>query len=459
MRPLDMDMEEMHARLVAWLRGRIPSAQELRLAPLKKPSAGFSNETFLSELSWREDGQEHSQGIVIRLEPTRFLTFPEYDLSRQFRIMKALSSTDVPVPRVLWLEEGKSVLGCSFFVMERVDGEIPSEVPPLHVFGYCKEATPERRAKIWWSGIETLARIHAVDWKGLGLSFLGEPKGGTDPIDKQLDYYEYYLDWARRGEPQPILQAALKWLRENRYAPRRVSLCWGDARLGNLIFRNDEVVAVLDWEMAFLGDPEADLGWWIYLDWALSEGTGIPRLEGFPGKEETIRYYEKVSGTKVENYFYNEVFAAFRFGVIMCALATKMKDMGLPVSPIHMGPDTVTTRWLAKALGLAPPGQPQQGPTRLEERTVRVQFHLTGPGGHDWYLVAQGGQGTRHEGTVENPDVTVTASAADWYAIRRGEIDRTEAFIGGRLKVEGDMTLLMRLEDLISRLSEEEAKA
>ena len=72
-------------------------------------------------------------------------------------------------------------------------------------------------------------------------------------------------------------------------APGRVALNWGDARLPNLIFRDDRVAAVLDWEMAFLGDPEADLAWWLFLDWQGCDGYGIPRLDGFPSREQTVR--------------------------------------------------------------------------------------------------------------------------------------------------------------------------
>lgn len=306
---------------------------------------------------------------------------------------------------------------------------------------------------MWWSGVENLARIHTLDWEGLGLAFLGVPKGGTGPLDEQLDYYERFLQWTRGEEPRPILDAALKWLKENRFAPKRVTLCWGDSRLPNLIFRDDEVVGVLDWEMAFLGDPEADLGWWLFLDWHHSEGLGIPRLEGFPTSEETVRRYEELTGWKVENCLYHEVMAAFRFGVIMVSVGRAMKESGIPSSTPDIGKDNPCTQRLATLLDLPPPGEGAREVTRIEEITVRVQFHLTGPGGHDWYLVSDRGKGTRHEGTVENPDVTLTAAAADWEAIQRGELDRTQAYLGGKLAIEGDLTLMMQLEDMISRLS------
>ena len=448
----ETDVETIYARLTGWLRGKLPSAGDLRLSPLKRPAAGLSNETLLADLSWREDGIERSEGLVIRLEPREFV-FPEYDLAKQFRVMQCLAETDVPVPEVRWLEEGEEVLGRPFFVMRKIEGEIASEVPTYHTFGLFLEATPERRAKMWWSGVETLAKIHALDWQRLGLSFLGAPKGGTGPLDQQVDYYERFLEWTRGDEPQPVLEAALAWLKEHRFSPERVTLCWGDSRLPNLIFRDDEVAGVLDWEMAFLGDPESDLAWWLFLDWHHSEGLGIPRLEGLPDTEETIRRYEELTGWKVEHALYHEVLAAFRFGVIMVSVVRNMKERGLPTATADLGTNNPCTRRLATLLELPPPGAPARQLTRIDEVTVQVQFHLTGPGGHDWYLVSDKGKATRHEGTAENPDVTVTVSAADWEAIQGGELDRTQAYLGGKLVIEGDLTLMMQLEDAISKLS------
>src|SRR3989304_3134600 len=140
---------------------------------------------------------------------------------------------------------------------------------------------------MWWSGIDTLARIHALDWKSTGLSFLGEPPVGTSATRQQLEYYKRFMDWAEDGEPQPTLRAALDWLNEHDYARNRLALCWGDSRLPNVIYRDGRVVGVLDWEMAFLGDPEADLAWWLFMDWFASGGYGVARLDGRPGGGET----------------------------------------------------------------------------------------------------------------------------------------------------------------------------
>jgi putative sterol carrier protein len=145
--------------------------------------------------------------------------------------------------------------------------------------------------------------------------------------------------------------------------------------------------------------------------------------------------------------------AAFRFGVIMASVARNMRKAGSTTAAADMGTNNPCTRRLAELLDLPPPGRPAREVTRIEEMTVLVQFHLTGPGANDWYLVADKGKGTRHEGTVENPDVALTAAATDWDAIQRGELDRTQAYLGGKLAIEGDLTLMMQLEDTISKLS------
>jgi len=168
MRTKERDLASVHAGLTQWVRGKMPSAGEVALSPLTKPSAGVSNETLLCDLSWREGGALRTQGLVVRLAPTDFPVFPEYDLPRQARVMRCLAGTDVPVPEVLWLEEDASILGCPFYVMKRIDGDIPSEVPLYHAFGLCFDATPERRANMWWSGIRTLASIHSLDWRRRG---------------------------------------------------------------------------------------------------------------------------------------------------------------------------------------------------------------------------------------------------------------------------------------------------
>ena len=451
-----VELGELQAKLLAWLQKKMPGAKDLAISNLERSGAGISNETFLFNLTWQERAKPRSEGMVLRCAPRSFPVYPDYDLSIQFRVMNALHGSKVPVARVHWLEEDAGVLGAPFYVMTRVEGVVPPEFPPYHSFGVYFESTPQKRAKMWWSAVEAMTQAHKADWKKLGLSFLGVPKGGTDPLDRQLDYFERYLNWAKDspGEKQPILESALKWLRENRYFPARVTLCWGDARMPNTMFSPDgDVVALFDWEMAFLGDPQADLAFFLLLDWVDSEGYGIPRLEGAPGRDETLQRYEELTGWKVDQLHFNEVLAVFRAGIVMLKVLKNFKKLGVALDQKDAESNNPCTQRLASLLGLPAPGAPARQTTRVEDITVTVQFHLTGEGGCDWYAVCKEGRATRREGTVENPNCTLTASAADWAAIQSGELDRFNAWTSGKLKIDGDMTLMLQLEDAISKLT------
>ena len=184
-----------------------------------------------------------------------------------------------------------------------------------------------------------------------------------------------------------------------------------------------------------------------------SEGYGIPKLEGTPGVTETIRRYEELTGWKVNNYFYNEVLAAFRAGVVMLKVFKNFKKMGVALPQEDIELNNVCTQKLAALLGLPSPGEPTRQTTRVEDVTVTVQFHLTGPGGGDWYAVCEKGAATRYEGTAQNANCTLTVSAQDWAAIQRGDVDRFNAWTSGKLKIDGDMTLFLQLEETLSRLN------
>jgi aminoglycoside phosphotransferase (APT) family kinase protein len=329
-RDLKLDLETIQARLEGWFRGRIPDAQELSLSPLRMPGMGASNETFFFDLHRRDGQQRKLEKLVVRWSPMRFPLYPKYDMKEQFLLLQHLQRTAVRVPEVRWLEEDASLIGSPFYVMERIEGWIPEDNPSYHREGPLFEGSPRYREAIWWQGVETLAAIHTLDWEKLGLGFLGAPADGTDPIDRHIAYYEKMLGMAEE-EPPAVLVEAMRWLRDNAIVPRRVSLCWGDARLGNLIFHGEKVVGVLDWEMSLLGDPDSDLLWFLLMDWALSEGHFVApaeRLDGLPGREQTVAHYERATGRKVQNVFYHDVFATWRFAVIMHRADAILKATG-----------------------------------------------------------------------------------------------------------------------------------
>lgn len=347
------DPEETRRRLTPWLAARIPGA-DVAITSLAPPAnTGFSSDTLILDVAWREDGRTREEGLVIRIEPRECTVFPEYDIAQQFRVIQALArDTDVPVPPVRWLETDATLLGAPFFVMTKVDGRVPPDNPPYHVTGWMTEVEPAERTALWWDGLQVLARIHRLDWRALGFDFLAAQTPG---LEAQLRYYDRYLAWAARGRPQPVAEAARAWLERHKPREEPLGLCWGDARIGNMIFDRGRCRAVLDWEMVTLGNPEQDLAWWLFLDRHHSEGIGVDRLAGLPGRAETVARYEELVGRRVEHLEYYEMFAGFRFAVIMCRIIQMMITFGALPADSDMETNNIVTQLLAKMLGLPPP--------------------------------------------------------------------------------------------------------
>ena len=135
-----------------------------------------------------------------------------------------------------------------------------------------------------------------------------------------------------------------------------MTLSWGDSRIGNIIWDDFECAAVLDWEMAGLGQPEMDLGWWLYFDLQFSDGLGVPRPAGFGSHEETIDHYAEVLGRPLRDLFFYEVFAGFRFAVVMARLADLLVGSDTLPGDSDMATNNLATQLLAKMLDLPAPG-------------------------------------------------------------------------------------------------------
>jgi aminoglycoside phosphotransferase (APT) family kinase protein len=356
--PEQRDLAQARRQLQSWLEAKLPDASGVELSELSAPAfTGFSNETLLFDAGWTTGGAGHREPLVARVLPTAHAVFLEQNFDLQYRVMSALgAATDVPVPRMFWLETDESILGSPFYVMERVDGEVPGDNPPYTTQGWLYDSTPGDQERLWWSGIDRMADIHNLDWKSLGLEFLEAPGVGTAGLDDQLEYYDRYFTWAARGEPNPVVEAALAWVQANRPASDEPkALCWGDARIGNMIFSDYTCAAVLDWEMVTLGDPVQDLGWWLFLDRHHAEGTGVPRLPGFPSHEETVARWETRTRRSAQDLEFYEVFAALRFAVVMIRIATLIVQFELMPPGIDLATNNAVTRLLAKMLHLPAP--------------------------------------------------------------------------------------------------------
>jgi aminoglycoside phosphotransferase (APT) family kinase protein len=319
--PKPRDPAQTTAVLDGWLAGKLPGA---KIVSLETPEfSGFSSETLMLDV-------QHDAGLdryAVRVAPLHYQVFPEVRFPEQYRLMRILhEKTDIGVPPVFWYEEDQALLGAPFFVMPRLEGRVPTDMPPYHTGGWvAEEAGPADRERIWWSALDVLARVHRVDAAALGLGFVDQPRWGRMGLDQRLGYYEYYMNWAWPG-PKPTAERALAWLRAHQPAePDPPVLQWGDARIGNIIFAEDGTPnAVLDWEAASFGQPEEDLAWFLFLDRHHSEGVYVPRLDGFPSAEATIARYEELLGRPMRNMAYYEVLSGFKFTVIMSRIGNAM---------------------------------------------------------------------------------------------------------------------------------------
>ena len=317
--PLVEDIDNTRSKLEHWLseyRG-----QAITIPQLSIPEAtGMSNVTLLFDINWEEGGESRSEPIVARLQPEIDRpVFPDYDLSLQYEVMDVVGrSSDIPVPQLRGLETDRSLLGVQFYFMKRTDGRIPTDMPPYNMDGWMMHETSlEQRRSLWLAAVDTMARFHRLDYRAMGFDKLHVE--GKTPLQQQLDYWQHYHDWALEGTRHATCQRALDWLYANQPQDEPTVLCWGDSRLGNIIFKDslDGVAAVLDWEMAVLGNPVQDLAWFNYMDSTFADGLGMPRLEGLPAYDETVTRWEEASGFSARDYDYYTLFAGMRYGLIL----------------------------------------------------------------------------------------------------------------------------------------------
>jgi aminoglycoside phosphotransferase (APT) family kinase protein len=342
-----------------WLSEHLGAVGSVVVSNLQAPPAnGFSSETLLFDAQWTSPGGDETQRpMVIRVRPTAHTVFLNPDFSVQYRVQKALCGTPgIPLPDIHWYEENSALLGAPFYAMTRVAGVVPEDSPPYTFGGWVLDADAEDQRRLWWSGIEAMAAVHRTDWQALDLHFLDDSSRGTLGLDQQLSYYREFLSWASEGLPQPVPEATLSWLETNRPPEEHPPvLCWGDSRLGNMIFEDFACRAVLDWEMTTLAQPELDLAWWLWFDRQFSEGLGVGRPPGFPTPAETVARYEELLGREVRHLDWYEVFAGFRFSVVLVRLASLLRHEDLLPVESDFQTNNLCTQLLAKTLGFPAP--------------------------------------------------------------------------------------------------------
>lgn len=286
-------------------------------ATVRKFGRGQSNPTYLVE--------GNRQRYVLRTKPPGKLLRSAHMVEREFRVMKALSGSGVPVPRMIALvEDGESPLGRAFFLMEYVQGRVFYDpvIPGISV---------EARTQIYDQMNATLARLHGVDPVAVGLSDFGKP---GDYFGRQTRRWtKQYL--ASRYRPNGDMDRLAGWLANNLPEDDSSALVHGDYRLDNMIFAEDEVrvAALLDWELSTLGHPLADLAYQC-MQWRLPNAGGLRGLGGvdrgslgLPTERDYVTAYCRRRSVRYpEKWEFYLVFSFFRLAAILEGVARRAID-------------------------------------------------------------------------------------------------------------------------------------
>ncbi|HEY6430838.1 MAG TPA: phosphotransferase family protein [Acetobacteraceae bacterium] len=287
-----------------WMQAHVPGfCGALRMHAFE---GGQSNPTFRLSAGSGE--------YVLRRRPMGKLLPSAHAVDREYRVIRALTGTGVPVPGVYGYCGDDSVIGSTFYVMDYVPGRIFFD-PRL------PDQPPAERRAMFGSMNDVIAALHSVDWRAAGLEGFGRPGGF---LARQI---ARWTSQYRASEMQPIeaMDRLIAWLPAHLPAADEVSLVHGDYRMDNLLFHPSEprVVAVLDWELATIGDPLADFGCHVST-WRIAPelfrglaGSDLRRL-GIPGEAEYVAdYCRKTGRTAIADWEYYLVFGMFRLAAIL----------------------------------------------------------------------------------------------------------------------------------------------
>lgn len=326
--PWRRDIDEVADALARWSA----STGRGSVSDVRAPASGMANETLLFSIDGRP--------FAARLAPrpgSPFPTFPTYDLEAQRRVMDLVQErTSVPVPRVELLETSDEWLGAPFLVLDAVDGVVPGDNPPYVFAGFLVDATDDERLRLEESSIGALVELHTVVDDGEATAFLRPAFPGASVLEQQLAFQRDYYEWACEGTPVPIIERAFEVLTATMPTADRTVLNWGDSRIGNILYRDFEPVAVLDWEMATVGPPEVDLGWMVFFHsffQGMAELAGMPGIPGLFTRDRAVATYERGAGHELLDLAWFELLAALRFGIIAIRTTLRSVAFGLQEPP------------------------------------------------------------------------------------------------------------------------------
>jgi len=349
---MTVPIEALAGTLAAWLKERT-GADSVTVSEFARPAAGQSSDNVLFDASV----DSHVEHLVIRRQADGATIFRDPDVIKEARVVQGLSTAGVRVPNVRWTEPDSSVLGAPFFIMDRVEGMVPFGKPSIHAAGWIPSLKPAARERLWTSALNVLISVHAVPWRSTH-DFLLKGDPGAASAGSHLTALADWYQWTTGTRSYPITDAALEYLEEHLadIDPGDPVLLWGDPRVGNVIFAEDNTVAAaLDWETASIGPAGRDLAHWLFFDEFQTEAVGIERLPGWPDRQETVAFYEKHSGRRLSGLVFFDVMESLFMATTLIRQADHRVRMGLAEPGTRMGHDNAVTQMLSRKLGLAVP--------------------------------------------------------------------------------------------------------
>lgn len=342
--------------LEEWLAGELPEGAEPRVTLHSGIDAnGMSSETLVFDATWTEGGEQRTGEYVARVAPAvaDIPVFMDYALQDQYDAMRIVGErTDVPVPVVGLFEPTGDVLGTPFFLMDRIDGVVPPDVPPYN-WGdnWLADASPDDRKRVQDNTVKAIAALHAIPDATDAFGFLdraGYP--GETPLRRNLAWARAWYEWAVPDiGSSPMVERALAWLEANEpESATDTVLCWGDSRIGNVMYQDFAPVGVLDWEMATVGPREMDLSWMVFAHQvfeSITEVFGMPGMPDFMREEDVRATYAEETGKELGDLTWYHLYNGVQWCVVF---------MRTGVRSIHFGeiekPEDVETLFHCKPL-------------------------------------------------------------------------------------------------------------
>jgi aminoglycoside phosphotransferase (APT) family kinase protein len=295
--------------LGGWLTGRTGQPGPWTLRRL---TGGNSNETCLLT----SGSVSTSVSYILRRPPTHALSASAHSVAREHRLLTALATSDVPAPQPVALCEDPQIPLAPFLIMEHIAGavSITDTLPPAY--------PADAATQVGRQTVSALAAAHRLDWRKAGLEGFGRPENF---LERQVPrWYKQWQGVARR--PLPAMDRIADWLTANRPQDRPPALLHGDFHLDNCLFSTEtpRLLAIIDWEMATIGDPLLDLGLVLAL-WgsrplerpAMPALQAISRTPGAADRDQLLAHYERATGHPVEHLTYYECLAIFKLAAII----------------------------------------------------------------------------------------------------------------------------------------------